>query len=74
MNEQITNRTVPVLKSIHETAKATGISESLIRQLVAQKKCPGFFSGKKFLVNVNMLIEAIDAESRPTVCKDDEQG
>ena len=56
---------IPVLKSIHATAKETGISESLIRQLVTQKKCPGFYAGRKFIVNVGMLIDMINSQSKP---------
>ena len=56
---------MPMLKSIRETVKITGLSESLIRQLVKQKKCPGFYNGKKFIVNVDLFIESINAKSRP---------
>ena len=41
-----------IYMSIRETAKKTGLAESFIRAAVKENKVPGFYSGKKFLVNV----------------------
>ena len=49
-------------------AAATGVApENVIRNLVSQGKCPGFYSGNRFLVNVTALAEQLDAESRNAV-------
>lgn len=50
--------------TIRKTA-ATGImSEHYLRLLVAQGKCPGIKSGNRFLINVEVLTEQLEAESR----------
>lgn len=55
---------MPTFKTIRQTA-ATGIAtEHFLRKLVAQGRCPGIYSGSRFLVNVNALAEQLDAESR----------
>ena len=55
---------MPKFKTIRQTA-ATGImTEHYLRMLVAQGKCPGIYSGNRFLVNVDALAEQLDAESR----------
>lgn len=51
-------------KTIRQTA-ATGImTEHYLRLLVAQGRCPGIYSGNRFLVNVDVLAEQLDTESR----------
>lgn len=51
-------------KTIRQTA-ATGIApENFLRRLVAQGKCPGIYSGNRFLINVEALAEQLDSESR----------
>jgi hypothetical protein len=51
-------------KTIRQTA-ATGIApESFIRRMVAQRRCPGIYSGNRFLVNVDALTEQLDMESK----------
>ena len=53
-----------LFKTIRQTA-AEGIApENFIRHLVAEGRCPGIYSGKRFLVNVEALIEMLDKESR----------
>lgn len=53
-----------VLKTIRKTAAMDFISESHLRRLVAEGKCPGVYSGNRFLVNVTALQEQLDSESR----------
>lgn len=53
--------------TIRQTAKEKIMSEHYIRLLVAQGKCPGIYSGNRFLVNVEALAEQLDAESRQNV-------
>lgn len=51
-------------KTIRQTAATGLISEHFLRQLVAQGRCPGIYSGSRFLVNVDALAEQLDKESR----------
>ena len=51
-------------KTIRKTAATGIVPESFLRSLVAQGKCPGVYSGNRFLVNVDALIEQLDTESR----------
>lgn len=52
------------LKTIRQTAKTGIASEHYLRCLVAQGRCPGLYSGNRFLVNLEALAEQIDNESR----------
>lgn len=52
------------LKTIRQTAAMKIVPEHYLRSLVAQGRCPGIYSGNRFLVNVPALIEQLDAESR----------
>ena len=55
---------MPIFKTIRQTA-ATGIlSEHRLRVLVAEGKCPGIFTGNRFLVNTTALAELLDEESK----------
>lgn len=56
-----------MFKTIRQTAKQGVAPESLIRRLVAQGKCPGIYSGTRFLVNVEALTEQLDRQSREVV-------
>lgn len=57
---------MPTFKTIRQTA-ATGImTEHYLRQLVAAGRCPGVYTGNRFLINVEALAEQLDAESRKT--------
>ena len=49
--------------SIRQTARKTGIAESFLRSAVKDKKIPGFYSGKKFLVNVPRLLAVLEEQS-----------
>lgn len=55
---------MPVFRTIRQTAAPGWITESHLRRLVAEGKCPGVYSGNRFLVNVTALQEQLDAESR----------
>lgn len=54
-----------IFMTVRETARSGLAPEHFIRQLVAQGKCPGVYSGTRFLVNVAQLREYLEAESRP---------
>ena len=58
---------MPTFKTIRQTAATGIVPENYLRLLVAQGKCPGIYSGNRFLVNVEALAEQLDAESRQNV-------
>lgn len=51
-------------KTIRETARMGILNENLLRQRLKQGKLPGIYAGNKFLVNVQVLLEMLEAESR----------
>lgn len=53
--------------TIRQTAAAGYDTEFHMRLMQKQGKLPGFFSGRTFKVNVPMLIEQLDRESRAAV-------
>lgn len=58
----------PILARIRQVpAILPGVTESYLRRLEAQGKLPGPYSGKTKLVNVPMLVEMLNAESRKEV-------
>ena len=50
-------------RTIRQTAAMGVLPEHRIRILVAQKDCPGFYAGNRFLVNVDLLIEQLNRQS-----------
>ena len=51
--------------TIRQAAKRGILSEHRLRALVAQGRCPGVYSGSRFLVNVEALIRMLeDASAR----------
>lgn len=56
---------IPMLARIRQVPKyVPGTTESYLRRLEAQGRLPGPYNGKTKLVNIPMLIEQINAESR----------
>lgn len=53
------NMYIPQMCSINEAHKKTGLPYQFIRGLVRDKKIPYVKSGKKFLVNLDRLIDLI---------------
>jgi hypothetical protein len=51
-------------KTIRQTAASGLISEHYLRGMVARGECPGFRSGNRFLVNVELLKEKLNEMSR----------
>ena len=49
-----------IYMSIRETAKKTGLAESFIRSAVKKNQVPGFYSGKKFLINVPRFLATLE--------------
>ena len=54
-------------RTIRQAAAMGLMTEHYLRLLVAQGKCPGIYSGNRFLVNLEALAEQLDAESRQNV-------
>ncbi len=50
--------------SIRETARRGPLSEYCLRLMLKRNELPGVYSGKKFLVNYDRLLEQLDADSR----------
>lgn len=53
--------------SIRETAKRGPLSEYCLRLMLKQNTLPGVYSGKKFLVNYDRLLEQLAVSSREEV-------
>ena len=54
--------------SVRETSRETGIAESYIRQQIASNAVPGFYSGKKFNVDVPAFISQIEVCNTQRSC------
>ena len=50
-------------KTIRQTAALGILPEYRLRIMAAQGNCPGIKSGNRYLVNVNALVEQLEAES-----------
>ena len=50
--------------TIRETASETGLAEGTLRTLLKRNKLPGFYAGSRYYINVPLLMEMLDAESR----------
>lgn len=55
---------INMFQTIRQVSRSMGIPEHLLRSLVAQGKCPGIYSGTRFLVHVEALREYLNAASR----------
>lgn len=61
MNSMVEGKT---FQSVRETARSTGLPECRLRRMVKERKAPGLYSGRKFIVNVPALLEQLERESR----------
>lgn len=59
--------------TIREAAKAGILPEHELRRRVKCGKLPGIYAGVKFLINVDLLIDLLDAESRANGGMDENQ-
>lgn len=57
----------PVFMTIRETAKAGITSEHHLRLMEKQSRLPGVRVGNRFKVNVGLLVEQLNRESRQAV-------
>ena len=55
--------------SIREAARRGPLSEYCLRLMLKQNRLPGTYSGKKFLVNYDLLMEQLNGESRKAVAQ-----
>lgn len=55
------NENRPNFKSIRATAREGILSEYSLRLMCAQGTLPGFYVGNRFLVNVDALVEQLNA-------------
>lgn len=53
---------IPTMLTIKETAKRTQLSETYVRNLVLNKKICFVRSGRKYLVNLEKLIEYLNTQ------------
>ncbi len=53
-----------MFQTIRQAAHYLSIPEHFVRSLVAQGKCPGIYSGNRFLVHTEGLREYLDVASR----------
>lgn len=49
--------------SVREAARRGPLSEYCLRLMLAQGKLPGVYSGRKFLVNYEKLLEQLNTEA-----------
>ena len=60
---------MPTFKTIRQTAAMGFVTENLLRERLKQGQLPGVYSGNRFLVNVEALVELLNAESLNNVNK-----
>ena len=53
----------PIMRTIRAEAKATGLPEQLLRNLVKQGKVRAIYSGSRAYVNHSSLIEYLNGEA-----------
>ena len=54
----------PIYQSIEKAARTTGLAVSYLRAGVKKNEIPGFYSGKKFLVNVPLLLAVLEEQCK----------
>lgn len=50
--------------TINQTVSETGFSEGMLRAWLKRGKLPGFYAATRYYVNVPMLMQMLDDESR----------
>ena len=58
---------MPTMKTIRQTAALGIVSEHLLRLMLKQGRLPGVYSGNRFLVNVDALIDQLNKESAASI-------
>ena len=57
-------------KTLRQTAHGMGLPEGTLRARLKRNKLPGFYAGSRYYINVPLLMEMLDAESRASVATD----
>lgn len=57
----------PRFMTIRQTASTGIVSEHLLRQWKKQNRLPGIQSGNRFLVNFDLLVEALQTASKNAI-------
>ena len=57
-------------QTIRQTARGTGLPEGMLRARLKRNKLPGFYAESRYYINVPLLMEMLDAESRASVAMD----
>ncbi|MCI7811382.1 MAG: hypothetical protein MR552_05535 [Clostridiales bacterium] len=57
-------------QTIRQTAHETGLPEGMLRARLKRSKLPGFYAESRYYINVPLLMEMLDAESRASVAMD----
>lgn len=58
--------TVPTFLTIRQCAATGVLPEYRLRRMCEEGQLPGFYAGKKFLINFSVLCEQLDLASRQT--------
>jgi len=76
MDSKILNLKIPTMLTIKETAQETGMAEHFIRSLVLKNEIVHVKAGKKYLINLEKLIDYLNTANtnkkdwRPCECVD----
>ena len=62
---------MPEFKTIRQVAAIGILPEHRLRTLVKEGRCPGIYSGTRFLINVPALAAQLEAESLKVVKLED---
>ena len=57
-------------QTIRQTAHETGLPEGMLRARLKRSKLPGCYAESRYYINVPLLMEMLDAESRASVAMD----
>ena len=57
-------------QTIRQTARGTGLPEFMLRTRLKQNRLPGFYAESRYYINVPLLLEMLDSESRASVAAD----
>lgn len=58
-------------ETVNKTVKSEHVSENLLRGMIRQGTCPGYYSGNRFYVNVDKLLEMLNQSTARRNCEAD---
>ncbi len=53
--------------TINQTAKSENLPHTVLRRRLAEHRLPGFYAGTRYYVNLDLLREMLDEESRASM-------